>query len=100
MLKLVQDKLGDQERAFQESGLTQVRHAPVNNHAGIKNLSIAGFPRLPNVLVRSEDLLLPKPCTQHEPQVRQTEEKQEPADVKENRLHIKDDAADPFNKTG
>src|SRR5437667_11986100 len=42
---------------------------------------------------------MPKPCTQHDPQIWQTEKKHQAADMEQDRLDVKDDTPDPFDKT-
>ncbi len=100
VLELVQNELGHQERALQKAGLAEVRHAPVDDHAGIKNLIIAGHHSVFRVLHRPCEPFHSEFGPQHDAEVGQPQEKQEPADMEQERLHVEDRAADPFDQSG
>jgi hypothetical protein len=40
MLELTEHELGNEERAFHETGLHNVRDATIDNHAGVENLGV------------------------------------------------------------
>ena len=52
MLEFVQDEMRYEERSFEKTGFTQVRHSSVDDHARIENL------RTNRVAIEFEEFLL------------------------------------------
>src|SRR5688572_32493505 len=100
MLELVQNKMRYEERSFEKTGFTQVRHSAIDDHAGIENLRANRVAiEFEEFLLRARKFFLSKPGAQYQPQVRKSQKKHQSADMKQEGLDVENLTSHSLDQT-
>src|SRR6476620_6958174 len=90
--------MGHEERPFEKSRFAEIGDPSVNDDARVEDLGTDGVAiQLEEFLLWAWQLLLAEPGAQHEAEVRKSEKKDEPADMEEEGLDVKNLATYPFD---
>ena len=99
MLQLVQDEMGHEEGPFEKSRFTEIGHPSVDDDARVEDLGTDGVAiQLKEFLLGAWQLLLAEPGAQHEAEIRESEKKDEAADMEQEGLDVENLAAHPFDR--
>ncbi len=83
MLKFVQNKMRNEKGTFEESCLTEIRHAAIDDDARIEHLRADRVSvELEEFLLWAGKLLLPEPRPEDKTQVGEAQQKHQSADMK------------------